>query len=365
MNSEKLRVGIIGANVSYGWGPRAHLPALKGLPDVDLIAVCTAHEETAKESAEKYDVPMAFHDHKEMLGQSDIDAVGVIVRVPLHHRLTMDALEAGKHVYTEWPLGANLAEAEEMAELARRKQVRTMVGLQARCSPALLQLRELVENGYFGEVLSCHMTIFGSGVLSRPADRTWQRDVTLGANTFTISFGHGIDALCMCLGEFKEVSSVISTQVPQWLEIDTNQMVDVTSPDNVLLSGVLEGGTVVSAHVSSVPLHGGGFRIDVFGRDATAVLEADGGAQISSVSLKTGKGDDSGLSEYPISAEHRWVPDSLGSGPPYNVGQMWSRFARALQNSESAEPDFDLAVKRHRLLDAIQRASDTGQRQAL
>ena len=69
------------------------------------------------------------------------------------------------------------------------------------------------------------------------------------------------------------------------------------------------------------------------------------------------------LADHPISAHHSWVPDSLGSGPPYNVGQMWSRFARAVQNNESAEPDFDLAVKRHRLLDAIQRASDTGQRQ--
>ena len=101
MAIQKLRVGIIGANINYGWGPRAHLPALVAMPDVDLVAVCTAHEDTAKESADKYGVPMAFHDHHEMLKRDDIDAVGVIVRVPLHHELTMDVLAAGKHVYTD------------------------------------------------------------------------------------------------------------------------------------------------------------------------------------------------------------------------------------------------------------------------
>ena len=50
----KLRVGIIGANVDYGWSPRAHLPALLAMPDFEVVAVCTAHEETARESAAKF-----------------------------------------------------------------------------------------------------------------------------------------------------------------------------------------------------------------------------------------------------------------------------------------------------------------------
>ena len=53
MPNKKLRLGIIGANVGYGWTPRAHAPAIAELTDIDLVAVCTAHEETAKESAEK------------------------------------------------------------------------------------------------------------------------------------------------------------------------------------------------------------------------------------------------------------------------------------------------------------------------
>ena len=67
-----------------------------------------------------------------MLASPDIDLVVVCVRVPGHHALVMQALEAGKHVLCEWPLGANLAEAREMATLAQNSSLRTAVGLQAQ-----------------------------------------------------------------------------------------------------------------------------------------------------------------------------------------------------------------------------------------
>ena len=365
MTSDKLRVGIIGANVSYGWGPRAHLPALLALPDVELAAVCTAHEETARASAEKFGAPLAFHDHNEMLREADIDVAAVIVRVPLHHRLTMDALAAGKHVFTEWPLGANLREAEEMARLANANGLLGMVGLQGRCSRAAIRLKELVADGYIGEVLSASLVQFGSGVLTRTSDRTWQRDKALGANTLTISFGHSIDMLCMCLGEFKEVSAVVSTQVPQWHESDTDRMVDVTSPDNVLISGTLTSGVVVSAHVSSVPWHGSGFRMEVYGREGTLVLTSEQGAQIGGVKLLAGRGTDSALEELAVPQHPTSVPDSVPQGAPFNVAQMWLRFADGIRGGAKVDPDFDLAVTRHRLIDAIQRSSDEGTRQTV
>jgi predicted dehydrogenase len=363
--ARRLRVGLIGANVDYGWSPRAHLPALLALPDLELAAVCTSHADTARESAAKFGAPLAFDNHLEMLEQTDLDIVGVSVRVPLHHRLTMDVLNTGKHVYTEWPLGASLREAEEMAGLAGRKGVRTMTGLQGRCSPYYLRLRELIREGYVGEVLAANMTSFGSGVLSRTSDRTWQSDRAQGATTMTIAFGHIVDTLCMCLGEFAQVSAVVGTRVPQWRETDTDRMVDVTAPDNVLVSGVLKSGAMVSAHVGSVPWHGGGYRLQVYGREGTLVIEAQQHPHLDTMRIMGGKGDDPELKELPIPRRLTWVPDAVPQGPPFNVAQMWSRFANAIMTGEPAEPDFATAVTRHRLLDAMQRASDTGKRQIL
>lgn len=363
MASNKLRVGIIGANVNYGWGSRAHLPALQAMPEFELAAVCTAHEETAKATAQKFGARLAFHDHREMLRRPDIDAVAVVVRVPLHHRLTMDALAAAKHVFTEWPLGANLKEAQEMADLAKAKGVQTMVGMQARGAPIYLRLKELVEEGYVGEVVSSQLRQFGAGGLTRTSDRTWQRDVKLGANTLTIAFGHAIDAVCFCLGEFQEVSAVVSTQVSQWHETDTNRMVDVTSPDNILVSGRLTSGAVVSAHVASIPAHGSGLRLEVYGREGTLVVTSEGAAQTGELRLLGAKRGEPALQELVIPDRLQWVPKGVPQGAPFNVAQIWHRFAEAIRTGKRAEPDFDTAVVRHKLLDAIQRASDTGQRQ--
>ena len=108
MADEKIRVGIIGANVGYGWTPRSHAPAIAEMPNVEFAAVCTSREETAKESADTYGVPLAFSNHKEMLEKADLDVVAVVVRVPKHYDLAMDVLKSGQNIYTEWPLGANL-----------------------------------------------------------------------------------------------------------------------------------------------------------------------------------------------------------------------------------------------------------------
>src|SRR5438132_7152331 len=174
-----------------------------------------------------------------MVVSNEIDAVAVVVRVPAHFEATKAAIEAGKHVYTEWPLGRTTAEAEELTALARAKGVQTAVGLQSRVSPALLYVKEQIEEGFVGEVLSCHADCMRDGALERPSNRTWQRDVSLGANPLTIANGHVIDALRFVVGTFARVSCMVTTQAKQWYEPDPKKMVDVTAPDNILVSGKL------------------------------------------------------------------------------------------------------------------------------
>ena len=363
MAATPVRIGFIGANGR--WGPSAHAPALQRLPEVELYAVCTAHADTAQAAADKYGVARAYSDVKAMGADPQVDVALVAVRVPAHYALSKAAIEAGKHVYCEWPLGADTAEAEALAALARQKNVKTMVGLQRRASPAYLYLRDLVKEGYVGKVLSVHMTHMGSGVLSRTSDRTWQRDVTLGANTLTITFGHSMDALCMVAGELAEVSAVVSTQVPQWFERDTKKYVDVTSPDNVMLAGRLEGGALVSVHLGVNPYHGSGYRLEIYGAEGTLMMVGGGEAgQEAKRQILGGKKDDKALTELPVPERYKCVPEEVrGLGPAYDVGQMWVKFAEAIRGGGSVEADFDHAVRRHRMLDAIRRASETGQRQ--
>ncbi len=358
--SKKLRLGFVGANVRSHWASQSHFPALMAHPDVEFTAVCTTRPESAEEARKAFKAKLAFHDFREMVRSPEIDAVAVCVKVPLHYEPTKAAIEAGKHVYTEWPLGRTTAEAEELASLARAKGVLTVVGLQARVSPAVQYLKELVESGYVGEVLSCHLSCFRDGTLSRPSSRTWQRDVTQGANPLTIATGHAIDAMRYAVGDFARVSSMVSTQAREWFESDTKRTVEVTSPDNIQVCGKLKSGAVASAHVGAAPWAGSGFRIEIYGRDGTLMVTGNVSSQRGEMLRIQGAQKSHDLVDLAIPDKYVYVPPEFPRGDPFNVGQMYTLFAEAVRTGKSRLPSFDTAVELHRFLDTILAASRTG-----
>lgn len=358
--ANKIRLGFVGANVRSTWASQSHFPALLASPDVELTAVCTTRPESAEEARQAFGAKLAFHDVRDMAASPEIDAVAVVVRVPAHYEPTKAAIDAGKHVLTEWPLGRTTAEAEKLATLAQAKGVQTAVGLQSRVSPALLYIKEQIEAGYVGEVLSCHVTTMRDGALERPSSRTWQRDASLGANTLTIATGHVIDALRFVAGNFTRVSCMVTTQAPQWYETDTQQWVEVSSPDNVRVSGQLESGASASVHVASVPWAGSGFRMEIYGREGTLVVTGSVSSQRGEMLRVQGVRGNHELNDLAIPERFVYVPADFPRGDPFNIGQLYTLFAEAIRTGQSRVPTFDVAVDLHRFIDTIKQASDMG-----
>lgn len=357
MAANKIRLGIIGANIHRGWASRSHLAAAAASAEVELTAVCTTRQESAEESARKFGARLAFHDYRDLLAHPDIEAVAVVLRVPSHYEPTMAALEAGKHVYTEWPLGRTTAQAREMADKARAKRVQAIVGLQARANPAIMYLKELIEEGYVGEIMSCHVSLFRDGVLQCSSDRTWRRDVTLGATTLTIAAGHCTDAMRFVMGEFGEIAAVVSTQAREWLDTGTGKKLAVTSPDNILISGRMKNGAVASVHVASIPYAGSGYRMEIYGSEGTLVATSDDSPQIKEVRLAGAKKGNK-LQDLEVPGRLISVPVGTPRGEPFNVGQMYCRFAQAIRSGRGCEPNFDTAVELHQLIDKIRESSN-------
>ncbi|MCH7713883.1 MAG: Gfo/Idh/MocA family oxidoreductase, partial [Chloroflexi bacterium] len=277
---------------------------------------------------------------------------------------TVAAINAGKHVYVEWPLGRTTAEAQELTDLAQAKGVRNMVGLQSRAAPAILYAKELVESGYVGEVMSCHVSRISEGGIERTADRTWQRDVELGANTLTISCGHTIDALRFVVGNFSHVSTVVSTQAKEWLDVDNKQMLDVTSPDNILVSGRLANGGVASVHIASNPWAGSGYRMEIYGRKGTLVASSDESPNHDGVVLHGAQGGN-GLAGLEIPAKFTNVLEGMPRGAAFNVGQMYYNFGESIRAGDPCQPDFAAAVELHHFIDDIREASNQGREVAV
>lgn len=299
-----------------------------------------------------------------MVVSPEIDAVAVVVRVPLHYAPTRAALDAGKHVFCEWLLGRTTEEAEELSALAQTKGLVMAVGLQARVHPTLLYMKEQVENGFVGQVLAVHVSHLGDGVLSRPSHRTWQRDVELGANTLTITNGHTLDAMRFVAGEIDQLSAVVTTQVKQFLDTGIQTLVDVTSPDNVLINGQLKNGVVASIHVGAIPFTGSGYRMEIYGREGTLIVSGEDTPQLSRLSLHGARADNKLA---PLSLPERFAtpPNDLPFPEVVNVGRLYASFARAIRTGEVSHPTFETAVSLHHVVDRIRESSETHRRVTL
>ncbi len=196
--------------------------------------------------------------------------------------------------------------------------------------------------------------------LERPSNRTWQRDANLGANTLTIANGHVIDALRFVVGNFARVACMVTTQVQQWYETDTQQLAEVTSPDNVRVCGQLESGASASVHVGAVPWAGSGFRMEIYGREGTLVTTGSVSSQRGEMLRVQGAKGSHELRDLAIPERFVYVPADFPRGDPFNVGQMYALFAKAIRTGQSRLPTFDIAADLHRFLDTIKQASDTG-----
>ncbi len=362
MTDGRIGVGIVGANVRYGWGTRAHLPALSRLPEFEVRAVANAHLDTAQQTADRFGIPAAYDGFEALIADPTVDLVVVSVRVPGHFAPAMAALQAGKHVFCEWPLAVNLDQATQLRDAAQRQGVVAHVGLQGRSNPEMRRARDLIANGYIGDLLSCTMvsTVTGAGV--RTPDNTYLADVTTGATVLTISAGHSLDSLRFVLGEFSEVSAIVSTQVPRVSVTGTDEIIHATAPDNIAVKGRLRNGAVVSAHIQSVPLFGTGLFFEIHGTEGALVLRSEGSTNIGDMTLVGARRGDAALAPLPPDAAYA-VDTTFEAGAPANVGAQYRDILRAIRTGERVEPDFETAVELHRLIDAIQQASDTGTRQ--
>ncbi len=149
--NEKVRVGIIGCG---GIANGKHLPALSKLNNVEMVAFCDIVEERAVKARDKYGIEGAavYTDYRQLLEDKTIDVVHVLTPNRSHSFITVDALEAGKHVMCEKPMAINAAEAQKMLDAAKRTGKKLTIGYQSRQRVDSLYLKAEVEAGTLGDI---------------------------------------------------------------------------------------------------------------------------------------------------------------------------------------------------------------------
>jgi predicted dehydrogenase len=176
----------------------------------------------------------------------------------------------------------------------------------------------------------------------------------------TIANGHVIDALCFVVGDFARLSCMLTTQSRQWYETDTKRTIDVTAPDNILVSGQLKRGAVASVHVGGVPWAGSGYRMEIYGTKGTLVATGDISSQRGKMLRIQGAQSTQELSDLPIPQRLFYLPPEFPRGDPYNVGQLYTLFAETIRTGQCRHPTFETAVELHHFIDKLRQASDSG-----
>ena len=147
MTTRRWKVGLLGA----GYICESHAKALKGIPEVELVAVCDRARDKAEIAAKKFGIPEVYTSLDDMLG-SDIDVVHVLLPPNLHFEASLQILQSGRHVFLEKPMALGAAECRDLAGLAAAKNLRLAVNHNFLFLPAYEDLRRQATDGTLGKI---------------------------------------------------------------------------------------------------------------------------------------------------------------------------------------------------------------------
>jgi len=370
MTPPLIRVGFVGLSKT-GWAANALAPGLLLTNDkYTLTAVSTTSAESSSESATKYSeqlghiVKSFYGDTAQISNNPEVDLVAISVKSTAHRDAVLPAIEAGKDIFIEWPAGRNLEETVEIAEAVKRKGVRAMVGLQSRHTPVIHKVKELINSGKIGKVLSTTIISLSPRELGVWGPRLndsnrYAADETAGVTLLDIAAGHQLDILTYILGGFSSVSATSATIYPTATIHDsagnpTGETVQVTTSDHVSFTGLLESGAVASAtwH-SGYPSTPGRkqFLWVIDGEEGSIKLESDApsGAFIS-------------IRDPDLYLNGELVQLESKGGLIENVKVGWEEFAKGGEGRYATIED---AVRNKQLLKAIDKSAKEGKRVTL
>lgn len=333
-----MRVAVVGT----GFARQVHLPGYKMVDGIELAAVCDNRPGRARQVAEEFGAERWCEDFTDVLSMSDVDVVDICTPPKLHAPMALDALSAGKAVICEKPMSSELAAATRMAEVAAESGLLTAIHFQSRYMAPYRHLRQVISDGYLGEIRVVLVTAFGDYALDprlEPHYATWASMASEGGGFLSSAMAHSLDLTQYIFGCVAPAAVMKQTALPRkpllaWDFIHddplsesspTSGLAEVTGDDTAVLHGRLAGGGVVVAAGSWAVRNGGGTRIEAYGSDGTITVHGSG---------KIAAGRGTGQLE-PMSVPGPWSGEpGGGQDVPRLFAALASDFAAALQGEE-------------------------------
>ena len=366
----ELGIGVIG----YGFMGKMHSYAWRSLPFLydppparaRFIAVCTAHEDTARRAADHGGFERGETDVRRLLDDRHIDVVHVCTPNDSHRELCVAALEAGKHVYCDKPLARTAEEAQAIAAAAdARPDLRHMVTFQTRFLPAILRARQLMDEGFCGRLFGYRAAYLHAGYIDPQRPMSWRLDNAISGGGALVDLGsHAIDLMRHLCGDIARVAARTKTFITERptpdgatapVEVDDVALLQVETADGAL--GTIEASRLATGTNDELTfdIHGdrGALRFDLMDPN-----------WLQAYDCRDAAGDYGGARGFKaIETVQRYPRPAAMPGPKCAIG--WARghiaclhhFAACVVEGRPARPDFHDGLAVQRIMAAAYRSA--------
>jgi predicted dehydrogenase len=357
-----IRVGMVGIG---SWAQHGHLRVLKLLPEYELSVIYSQRQEAALSAAQRHGFKHVAASLDELVTHPEVDLVIVLTTAPQHEEAVRAAIAAGKDVYCEWPLTTSTTTSTDLVQLAGAAGVRHIVGLQRRLAPHNRFLKDLLREGYVGKLRSVRLHVSMNYFQARrTVGLRWTAPPENFSSVIAIYAGHFLDMLFAATGWPTSVAGLAVNQFKEVVIAETGEVIPTTTPDQLVLAGMLPDGAVLSVHVEGGKRNGSSVQIDITGDE--------GDLKITNVSA-FGDVDDNyrieGAHGDNLPLEPLVIPDSYDRLPPSDLpssvlelAEIYAAYARDVAKDTHDAPTFEDAVRMHKLIDAAVVSTETGRR---
>jgi predicted dehydrogenase len=344
-----VRVGLVGAG---GVVQRAQLPNFRRIPGCEVVAVANRSLASSQRVAEAFNIPTAYANWRELLEDESVDAIMIGTPPYMHSTVTLEALEAGKHVLCQSRMAMNAQEARDMLEGALRHPdlvCQLVVNSYQRA------LKALIDDGYLGELLSAEVSRLGSdasagaspdrrrGFVENGQDWHWRVDPDLNGFNIPLGLGAAYEGLTHLLGRATRVMAMTKVHAPNRRAAD-GEMVSKGGVDHVDIVYEVANGAQIHLRVSTTTALAGGSRTWFFGSEGTISVE---GRRI----LGGRRGD----------SELREIPDPPQGPGAQRVG-VEERFINTIRGTEgNTTASLEIGVDYMEFSEAVHRSAQTGE----
>ncbi|SKB07890.1 Gfo/Idh/MocA family protein [Aeromicrobium choanae] len=363
--TRELGVAVIG----YSFMGKAHSNAWRNvgafhphLPRVAQQVLVGRDASAVSAAAHQFGWRESATDWRDVVTRDDVDVIDICTPGHLHHEIALAALRAGKHVIVEKPLTNTLEESAELvvaAEEARARGVRSMVGFNYRCVPALALARSVIAEGRIGEVRQVRASYLQDWLVDPDAPMTWRlRKEEAGSGVLGDLGSHVVDQVRFLLDdEIASVSGRLETFVESRPGPSGPEPVTVDDAAWALLG--TSRGAVVSLEVSRMAAgRKNALQIEVFGSRGSVAFDLE---RLNELWIDTGEGRTRVLVTEPDHPHlEPWWPPGHVLGWDHTFTTQAAGFLAAIAAGTDPTPSFEDGLAVQRVLDAIERSAVAG-----